>query len=218
MLTESSLSPRTAFSLTLDADGRSLIKGGWGLFFDQVFLQADAFDQFQQRIEQGFNGTEAAPAGPPVVFENRVDPEGLEEPTSIVWNIEFDQQLGESLLLRVNYRENRARDRLVIDRVTDSAGSALVLSSTGRLTGREFDATIRWTLANRGDLFVSFSKIRTKGNREEPRGIETNSLDLFEAVMEKPRSRYAPFVTRAAYNFGLHSVREMEAAHADVSV
>ena len=137
---------------------------------------------------------------------------------SIVWNIEFDQQLGESLLLRVNYRENRARDRLVIDRVTDSAGSALVLSSTGRLTGREFDATIRWTLANRGDLFVSFSKIRTKGNREEPRGIETNSLDLFEAVMEKPRNRYAPFVTRAAYNFGLHSVREMEAAHAGVSV
>ena len=93
-----------------------------------------------------------------------MDPEGLEEPLSRVWNVEFDQQLGESLLFRVNYRENRARDRLVIDRVTDGAGSALVLSSTGRLTGREFDATVRWTLANRGDLFVSFSKIRTRAD------------------------------------------------------
>ena len=164
MLGESYLSPRTAFSLKLDAGGRRLIKGGWGIFFDQVRLQVDAFDRFQQRIEQDFNGTEAAPAGPPVVFENRVDPEGLEEPLSLVWNIEFDQQLGESLLVRVNYRENRARDRLVIDRVTDGAGSALVLSSTGRLTGREFDATVRWTLANRGDLFVSFSKIRTRAD------------------------------------------------------
>ena len=142
MLGQGHLSPRTAFSLALDASGRMLVKGGWGFFVDQVFLQVDAFDRFQRRVEQDFNGTADAPAGPPVVFENRVDPEGLEEPTSRVWNIEFDQQLGESVLLRVNYRENRSRNRLVIDRVTDDAGSALVLSSTGRLTGREFDATV----------------------------------------------------------------------------
>lgn len=154
-------SPRTAFSLTLDRAGRTLVKGGWGVFFDQVFLQVDAFGQFQQRVEQDFNGTADAPAGPSVVFENRVDPAGLEEPTSHVWNIEFDRQLGESLLFRVNYRENRARNRLVIDRVTEDDGAALVLSSRGRLKAREFDATVRWKLADRSDLYVSFSKIRT---------------------------------------------------------
>ena len=163
MLGESHLSPRTAFSLALDPNGRTLIKGGWGLFFDQVFLQVDAFGQFQQRIEQDFNGSVGAPAGPPVVFEHRVDGE-LEEPTSRVWNIEFDQQLGASVLFRVNYRENRARGRLVVNRVLDGAGAALALSSTGRLTGREFDATLRWTLPDRGDLYVSFSKIRTRGD------------------------------------------------------
>ena len=78
-----------------------------------------------------------------------------------MWNIEFDRQLGESLLFRVNYRENRARNRLVIDRVTEDDGAALVLSSRGRLKAREFDATVRWKLADRGDLYVSFSKIRT---------------------------------------------------------
>ena len=164
MLGERHLSPRTAFSLALDASGRTLIKGGWGLFFDQVFLQVDAFERFQQRIEQDFNGTADAPAGPPLVFENRVAADGLEEPTSRVWNIEFDRQLGASLLLRVNYRENRAKGRPIIDRVTDDAGAALVLSSTGTLTGREFDATLRWTLATGGDLFMSFSKIRTTGD------------------------------------------------------
>ena len=163
MLRESHLSPRAAFSLALDANGRTLLKGGWGLFFDQVFLQVDAFGQFQQRIEQVFNGTADAPAGPPVVFEQRVDGE-LEEPTSRVWNIEFDQQLGASVLFRVNYRENRARGRPVVNREVHDAGAALALSSTGRLTGREFDATLRWTLTDRGDLYVSFSKIRTKGD------------------------------------------------------
>ena len=161
MLGQTHPSPRAAFSLTLDEGGRTLVKGGWGVFFDQVFLQVDAFGQFQQRVEQDFDGSADAPAGPPVVFENRVDPAGLEEPTSNVWNIEFDRQLGESVLFRLNYRENRARDRLVIDRVTDDDGAALVLSSRGRLKAREFDATVRWTLADRGDLYVSFSKIRT---------------------------------------------------------
>ena len=163
MLGENHLSPRTAFSLALDTNGRTLLKGGWGLFFDQVFLQVDAFGQFQERIEQDFHGTVAAPAGPPVVFERRVDGE-LEAPTSRVWNIEFDQQLGSSVLFRVNYRENRARGRLVVNRVVDGAGAALALSSTGRLTGREFDATIRWTLPDRGSLYLFFSKIRTKGD------------------------------------------------------
>ena len=163
MLREGDLSPWTAFSLTLDEGGRTIIKGGWGLFFDQVFLQVDAFDRFQRRVEQEFDGT-ADRWAPAVVFENRVDPEGLEEPTSHVWNLEFDHQLSESLLGRVNYRENRAGDRLVIDWVTDDDGSALVLSSTGRLTGREFDATVRWTLATGGDLYASYSKILITGD------------------------------------------------------
>ena len=101
MLGQTHPSPRTAFSLTLDESGRTLVKGGWGVFFDQVFLQVDAFGQFQRRVEQDFNGTADASAGSPVVFENRVDPAGLEEPTSNVWNIEFDRQLGEFLLFRV---------------------------------------------------------------------------------------------------------------------
>ena len=65
MLGESHLSPRTAFSLALDPNGRTLVNGGWGFFFDQVFLQVDAFDRFQQRVEQDFNGTADAPASPP---------------------------------------------------------------------------------------------------------------------------------------------------------
>ena len=122
MLNESHLSPRLAFSLALDASGRTLIKGGWGLFFDQIFLQVDAFGRFQQRVEQDYGGSVDTPLGPAVVFENRVAPEGFEEPTSRVWNIEFDRELGDTLLLRVNYRENRARHRLVIDRLTDATG------------------------------------------------------------------------------------------------
>jgi len=164
MIDESHLSPRTAFSLALDRTGRTLLKGGWGLFFDQVFLQVDAFERFQQRVEQDYDATGIALSAPRV-FENRIAPGGFEEPTSRVWNVEFDRQLTDSLLLRVNYRENRASNRLVVNRVTDVAAPALVLSSTGRLTSREFDATLRWTLANdHGDLYASFSKIRAKGD------------------------------------------------------
>jgi hypothetical protein len=90
IIAQSHLSPRTAFSLALDQTGRTLIKGGWGLFSDKIFLQVDAFERFQQRIEQDYDPTGAA-IGAPLVFENRIAPEGFEEPTSQVWNVEFDR-------------------------------------------------------------------------------------------------------------------------------
>ena len=163
MISESTFSPRTAFSLALDDEGRSIVKGGWGLFFNQVFLQVGAFRGFQQRVEQDFLGSPDRPIGPPVVFENRID-DDFEAPMSRVWNVEFDRQLSESIMLRINYRENRALDRLIVNRVTDGGPAALLLSSTGRLTAREFDTTLRWTLADDGELFASFSRIRTDGD------------------------------------------------------
>jgi len=177
MIGESHFSPRAAFSLSLDDEGRTIVKGGWGLFFDQSFLQIDAFRQFQQRVEQEFDGLTDTATGPPVVFENRVVPGEFEEPTSLVWNLEFDRQIGESLLVRVNYRENRATHRPVIERVAHDAGAALELSSTGELTAREFDATVRWTLGERGTLFVSFSKMRTSADLNDFGVIYDNYRD-----------------------------------------
>jgi hypothetical protein len=125
------------------------------------------------------------------VFENRIAPGGFEEPTSQVWNVEFDRQLTDSLLLRVNYRENRASNRLVVNRVTDVAAPALVLSSTGRLTSREFDATLRWTLANdHGDLYASFSKIRAEGDLNDFGEIYDNRRDPL--VLDNQQS-FQPF-------------------------
>ena len=163
MVGESALSPRTAFALALDERGDTFLKGGVGVFFDQVFLQVDAFERFQQRVEQDFHGDSNAPVGPPVVFENRVD-DDFEAPLSLVWNVEFDRRLSDALTFRVNYRENRARDRLLVNRVVRPDRAELVLSSTGHLTAREFDTTLRWLVREGSDLFVSFSKIRTDGD------------------------------------------------------
>lgn len=163
MLPEHHFSPRAAFSISVDSAGQTLVKGGWGLFFDQVFLHVDAFEQFQERVEQDFVGNSDTPSGPPLVFQNRRQAV-LEEPTSRVWNVEFDHEVNDSLLVRVNYRENRAHGRLIVERVVDAADAALVLSSGGTLIGREFDATARWTFGSHGQLFTSFSKMRTSGD------------------------------------------------------
>ena len=176
--------------MALDPSGRTLVKGGWGLFFDQTFLQVDAFERFQQRVEQDFDGSADVPLDAPLVFENRIGEEGFEEPTSRVWNLEFDRRLTESLLLRVNYRENRARDRLVINRVIDATGAALVLSSTGRLASREFDTTLRWTLGSNGDLYVSFSKMRASGDLNDFGQIYDNRRDPL--LLDNQRS-FQPF-------------------------
>ena len=167
MLSEGHLAPRAAFSLDVTGDGRTMVKGGFGVFFDRVLLQVDDFERSQRRIEQAFDGSSGMPLGPPVTFENQRDRDDFDLPKSRVWNLELDRQINAALMVRLNYRDNRAHDRHIIDRVIGPGGSALVLSSSGEVTGREFDATLRWTSSNDSELFVSFSKIRTTGDTND---------------------------------------------------
>jgi len=158
------VAPRIAAAYALDPGGRTFIRAGWGVFFDQVFLHADAFERFQQRTETRLDAT-GAPDGPPLVFRNRVDAEGLSLPRSKVWNVELDRSLGDRWMLRVNYRELRGRHQAVVDRVEDGPGGpALVLSSRGRSTARQFDTTLRLALAGDGEWFFSFAKSRATGD------------------------------------------------------
>jgi hypothetical protein len=69
-------------------------------------------------------------------------------------------------MLRLNFRERRGRNELVVDREEDAPeGPALVLSSRGKSTSREFDITARKKFKGEdAELFLSYVKSRTTGD------------------------------------------------------
>lgn len=157
------LSPRLAVAFSPRPSGQTILKAGWGVFYDHVFLHAGDFGSLQMRSETEF-GPEGEPMGPPVVFRNVVDP-GLDVPRTKIWNVELNQGLGANWMVRVKYQERRGGKEHVVDRLEESpTGPMLLLSSSGSSRAREFDVTVRRSLPSDGNLFFSYVKSRTSGH------------------------------------------------------
>jgi hypothetical protein len=155
------LSPRLAVAYALDENGRTVVRGGFGVFHDHVYLHAGSFDSFQRRVETSF-GLDGEPVSPPIVFENRTS-ETLESPRSTTWNVELDRQLTDALALRVGYRQRYGQEELVVDRLIEGGRGTLLLSSDGESFHRELGVTLKVTRA-KSELFIAYAKSRSTGD------------------------------------------------------
>ncbi len=163
LVNEHQLAPRLSGAYVLDANGRTIVKAGVGIFYDHVFLHAGAFERFQTRTESFF-GPDGEIVGQPIVFANVVSDEGLENPRSLAWNVELDRRLTEKVQLRVNYRERLGSQEMVVDRAVEGGEGTLLLSSRGASSQKELDVTVRVETARDGELFFSYARSRTSGD------------------------------------------------------
>ncbi len=169
------LAPRLAVAYGFDEAGLTVLRGGFGVFHDHVFLHAGSFDAFQRRVETAF-GPEGEPLGPPIVFENRTERAELESPRSTTWNLELDRKLAQGLDLRLSYRERYGSEELVVDRIVEEGRGTLRLSSDGASTHRELGVTFRVTRGE-NELFLAYAKSRSTGD-----------LNNFETLYQNLRS------------------------------
>ena len=165
LVDEHQLAPRISTALAIDERGRTVVKAGFGIFYDHVFLHADRFENYQSRVETHF-GLDGRPIGRPTVFEPRVSDVDLETPRSTTWNVELSQLLGENLQVRVSYRERRGSKEFIVDRVEpgdDGTTGAMLLSSEGSSFTREMDVTVRFQRDD-NELNGSYVRARTTGD------------------------------------------------------
>jgi outer membrane receptor protein involved in Fe transport len=160
---EHQVAPRFAMAASLDRSGRTVLRGGLGIFYDHVFLYADGFERLQRRVETSF-GPDGAPLGPPVEFENRISPDGLESPRSFAWNVELDRELRRGVEVRVGYRERHGTKELLVDPRIEEGRGTLLLSSTGGSRNRELGVVFRFSGPSENELFLAYSKSRSTGD------------------------------------------------------
>lgn len=152
--------PRAGFLLALTKDGKTLLKGGVGLFYDRVPLMVPVFPDLPNRTVTvlGQSGQVASS----VFYQNKITGE-LENPRSTSWNVELDRQILAGLLLRVAYEQrNTARD-FVLSPIFSGTTGILGLSNSGSDSYREFQVAARYQIA-RHVLNASYVRSRAFGD------------------------------------------------------
>jgi hypothetical protein len=155
--------PRGGFLLALTKDGKTLLKGGVGLFYDRVPLMVPSFTELPERTVTilGQNGA----ARSSLFYQNKINGT-LENPRSTSWSLELDRQILAGLLLRVAYEQrNTARDFVVSPFNTGTTG-VLELSNHGSDSYREFQVAARYQLAHHV-LNASYVRSRAFGDLNE---------------------------------------------------
>ena len=133
--------PRAGFTLALTSDRKTLLKGGAGLFYDRVPLNAPAFPNFPARTILLLSPTGEvlhSTAYPNVISGS------LSNPKSEAWNVEIDRQLASSLVVKVAYQQRNTFHDLVVTPHRYAGNAQLWLANSGEDFYRELQFTGRY--------------------------------------------------------------------------
>src|SRR4030095_11415099 len=111
---ESNFAPRIGFAFLPVLDGRTVVRGGIGLFYDVVDLNVATFDQLQERVLTHFG-----PDGQQITSLSRqrfVLTDGrFRSPRSVNLNIEVDREWIRNLCIRVGYEQRQVRREFLLN-------------------------------------------------------------------------------------------------------
>lgn len=173
---ENNLAPRLAFAFSPIRDGRTVVRGGVGLFYDRINLNIATFSQLQDRsiTSFGLDGRQTSQLQHPVVENGE-----FLTPRSVSWNIEIDRELLKNLLVRVAYQQRQGTREYILDPIeSETSGSSLLLSNGGRSRYREFQVTTRYTFRGHDELNASYVRSRAIG--------DLNDFNSYYANFENP--------------------------------
>jgi hypothetical protein len=153
------VAPRLGFVVTPTDSGRTLVRGGVGLFYDKIPLNVGSFEQYQSLLVTTFANDGVTPVDGPRFLLNSA-PDRFENPYSVAWNLQLDRQLNDRLLLRLGYEDRSTRRDFVLEPTDD----ALLLQNNGRSRYREFQAVGRFRFQEGRNIFLSYVRSEARGN------------------------------------------------------
>jgi hypothetical protein len=137
--------PRVGTVVLLNRTGGTLLRGGYGLFYERMPSVAGAFEQFEREIDTRYGADGVRPLGPPVTFVPRAVL-GSAPPRSATWDLAFEHRFNKTWMIHAGYLDRRGANELVVQPgVTDGIGE-LRLDSSGRSAYRD------------GEIGVQFNK------------------------------------------------------------
>ena len=157
--------PRGGFSWTPFSGGRTILRAGYGEFYDRVPLSVFTFRHYPERIVTNY-APDGSIIGEPVVYQNVLgSTPGAQPhftPRSRTWNAQLEQRFMQWIRLRARYSDSRGAGLVVLDQLyIDSLNS---LHGAGRSHYRQAEFSSRFEGKNGQQLTVAYTRSRAQGN------------------------------------------------------
>jgi hypothetical protein len=191
------VTPRIGAALLLNEAGSSVLRGGYGLFFERTPSAAGAFKygQFETFTDTRFAEDGVTPLGPPVRFEHVTDPRLLTA-RAATWDVTYEYRWKPSFSVHASFLDRQGSRELMLDAVQTGGAGALRLESDGRSIYRNVEVGFHASHASRADLTASYSRSLAEG--------DLNSFaSYYDAMLwpvVAPRS-YGPLTTDVPHRF-----------------
>jgi hypothetical protein len=151
------LTPRIGSAVLLNQSGTSVIRAGYGLFFERTPSAAGVFDQYESYTDTRYAADGVTPLGPPTLFQHVTDSH-LRTSRSGTWDVAFDHRLNKYWALHLGAIDRQGRNELLVEPITTPAGPQLRLESTGRSSYREAEVGVHFTAGTRVDVNATYAR------------------------------------------------------------
>ncbi len=177
------LTPRIGSAVLLNEAGTSVVRGGYGLFFERTPSIAGAFGEFGSALDTRYAADGVTPVST-ILFSHQVG--DVSTPRSATWDLAFDHKLNKEWSLHLGFLDRSGSHELIVDPIVTPGGGAWLLHSAGRSSYREVEASARYSRPT-ADFNVSYVRSIARG--------DLNELNAFFDTVMRPvigTNQYAP--------------------------
>jgi hypothetical protein len=171
------VTPRVGTAVLLNPAGTSVLRGGFGVFYERTPSTVGVFEQFEAPVETRFGTDGVTPLGPPVPVRYRASGE-LQTPRSATWDLALDHRLRPHWSIHAGWVDRRGSNELILNPVQTETGSELLLTADGRSRYRAVDVGVRYSRPPGVDLDLSYT--RSQGR------TDLNAFATFFDTMLRP--------------------------------
>jgi outer membrane receptor protein involved in Fe transport len=185
---ENNISPRIGFAFLPRVDGRTVVRGGIGIFYDDINLNVATFSQLQDRILSHFGSDGLQVIGSPERQRFEFTGERLRTPRSVNWNIEVDREWLKNLFVRVGYQQRQARREFILNPIdSESHGTILGVDNSGSSRYRELEVTARYKFRENDEFTASYVRASSRGDLNDFNSYFSNFQNPIIQANERSR-------------------------------
>ncbi len=186
--------PRVGAAWVPFSDGRTVMRIGFGQFYDHIPLDVYTFARFPNRTITHYDGS-GRPVGDPQAYVNVIGDvngprsffvhseqvAGAFSPRGATWNAQLERRFVKLLRLRAVYTDNRSVGLINLESALLGSTHEIVLNGDGKSRYRQLELTGRLSWEKGQELVFSYTRSRAQGN--------LNGFDTFLSNVPLPLIR-----------------------------